>query len=55
MPLVPGVPADTFYALGNLGQYLAVIPSERLVILRLGRAHTKDFGVDAIVFFSRNN
>lgn len=45
MPLVRGVPKDMFYALGNLGQYLAVIPSERMVVVRLGRSHGADFGV----------
>lgn len=44
MPLLPRLPADAFYALGNLGQCLAVIPSERLVIVRLARSHGKDFG-----------
>lgn len=45
MPLMPGVPPDTFYALGNLGQYVAVIPSQRMVIVRLGRSQAKDFDV----------
>lgn len=32
----PGVPADAFGAFGNRGQYLIVIPSRRLVIVRQG-------------------
>jgi CubicO group peptidase (beta-lactamase class C family) len=34
-----GVPADAYFAFGNLGQRLAVIPSEQLVIVRMARAH----------------
>lgn len=33
------VPDDAFFAFGNLGQRLAVIPSEQLVIVRMARAH----------------
>lgn len=36
---VPGAPADAFFAFGNLGQRLAVIPSRRLVIVRMARSH----------------
>ncbi len=46
MPLMPDVPADAFYALGNLGQYVVVVPSKKLVVVRLGRAHTPDFDLD---------
>ena len=34
-----GIPADAYFAFGNLGQRIAVIPSERLVIVRMARSH----------------
>lgn len=46
MPLMPDAPADTFYALGNLGQYIIVVPSQQLVIVRLGNAQTPHFDID---------
>lgn len=48
MPLMPDVPADAFYALGNLGQYVVVIPSRDLVVVKLGHSHTRDVDVDAM-------
>ena len=36
-----GLPGDTFWASGALGQRLIVIPSERLVIVRFGVTHEK--------------
>ena len=43
-----GLPADAFFSFGNLGQRIAVIPSERLVIVRMARSQlphggTSDF------------
>jgi len=35
-----GMPADSFYASGNLGQRIFIAPSENLVIVRLGLTHS---------------
>ena len=36
----PHMPADSFMARGSHGKFTIVIPSERLVIVRLGDAYT---------------
>jgi CubicO group peptidase (beta-lactamase class C family) len=40
---IPGAPGDTISARGNMGQFVVVIPSKRLVIVRLGLSHARDF------------
>ena len=41
-----GFPADGFFASGFLGERIYIIPSERLVIVRLGYSAPPDFGID---------
>jgi CubicO group peptidase (beta-lactamase class C family) len=40
--IAAGMPADSFMALGSQGQYTIVIPSQDLVIVKIGWAYTPD-------------
>jgi len=36
---MPSLPSDMYYARGYLGQFIAIVPSERLVVVRMGLTH----------------
>jgi len=45
---IPGAPRDAFMARGYMGQYIVIIPSARLVIVRFGQSHGKGAGIESV-------
>jgi CubicO group peptidase (beta-lactamase class C family) len=47
--IAAGMPEDAFYASGNLGQRIVIIPSQNLVIVRLGLTHSPSFDMPGLL------
>lgn len=45
---IPGAPRESFYARGLLGQYIVVVPSERLVIARFGVSQASSADIEGV-------
>ena len=54
LPHPAGMPCDAFFASGNLGQRVYVMPSRKLVIVRLGVTPPPDYDIAGDLGFIRD-
>jgi len=44
---IPGAPSDAYMARGYMGQYIIIVPSAKLVVVRFGQSHGKGAGIES--------
>jgi CubicO group peptidase (beta-lactamase class C family) len=51
---IPGAPRDSYMARGYLGQYIVVVPSADLVVVRMGQSHARSGDLASVGVLVRN-
>jgi hypothetical protein len=47
--MFPQLPRDAFFAMGYQGQTIAIIPSRKVVVVRVGMTYDDDWGIEMFI------